>query len=194
MILFVLAVATVTLVAEREYEPYCNPHASKASYVIQWQVVLFVQGLLLLDSDLTNADGKATVSVTLLCVNVILVATVIIGYKESSRRLLRRSMSQSAAALGNLLNRGTLSVSRYSLKGEEVNMSPMRESIELPNMSASPDDSANVDLPSVYVDANDDLVESRENTFSAPSLSESETLGPRPDNSDRASTEADPFP
>ena len=57
MLIFVLLVSTLMLVIEREAEPFVKRETSLSVYILQWQVVLFIQGLLLIDADLTNRTG-----------------------------------------------------------------------------------------------------------------------------------------
>ena len=52
------------LIVEREAQPYLRTETSQSVYVLQWQVVLFIQFLLLMDADMTNDVGAGTIGVT----------------------------------------------------------------------------------------------------------------------------------
>ena len=64
-------------------------------YVLQWQVVLFIQGLLMLDAELTNSVGATTIGLALLALNLLLVVIILMGAKETVRRTARASQNAS---------------------------------------------------------------------------------------------------
>lgn len=78
MTIFILLFATVALVLEREARPYRSESVSNAVYVMQWQVVFYVQCMLLLDAGVTGQTGKTTIGVTLLLANLTLISLVLI--------------------------------------------------------------------------------------------------------------------
>lgn len=99
--MFILFFSTLALVVEREAQPYLTPSTSMSVYILQWQVVLFIQGLLLVDSDLTNSTGNTTIGVSLLALNLIMVMVIAFGAKETvsraSRAIERASKDTSTA-------------------------------------------------------------------------------------------------
>jgi len=54
---FVLFVTIISLVVEREAKPYLNPFLSAFTYILSWQMVMFVLYLLLLDADVSGATS-----------------------------------------------------------------------------------------------------------------------------------------
>ena len=49
--------SVLTLIFERECQPYCDGYISAFSYLLHWQILLVVLYLLLLDSEATLAAG-----------------------------------------------------------------------------------------------------------------------------------------
>ena len=78
--------ASLRLIVEREAQPYLRTETSQSVYVLQWQVVLFIQFLLLMDADMTNDVGAVTIGVTLLVLNVLLVIVIGFGARETVKR------------------------------------------------------------------------------------------------------------
>ena len=74
------------LIVEREAQPYLRTDTSQSVYVLQWQVVLFIQFLLLMDAEMTNDVGALTIGVTLLVLNVLLVIVIGLGARETVKR------------------------------------------------------------------------------------------------------------
>ena len=54
-------------------------------YLLQWQVVLFIQGLLLIDSEMTNDVGFIAIGVSLLVLNLLLVVVIGLGARETMK-------------------------------------------------------------------------------------------------------------
>ena len=48
MLIFTLGVTLVTLIFEREAQPFLNPETSTSCYIFQWQVVFLARGLSML--------------------------------------------------------------------------------------------------------------------------------------------------
>ena len=86
MLIFVLGVSIVCLIVEREAQPYLKPETSQSVYILQWQVVLFMQALLLLDASLTDSLGRAAIGIGLLVVNLFLIGIILFGARETLRR------------------------------------------------------------------------------------------------------------
>lgn len=55
-------------------------------YILQWQVVLFIQFLLMMDAEMTNDAGAVTIGVTLLVLNIALVVVIGFGARETVKR------------------------------------------------------------------------------------------------------------
>ena len=56
------------------------------SDILQWQVVLFIQGLLLIDADLTSSVGALSIGVSLLLLNIFMILVIGVGAHETVRR------------------------------------------------------------------------------------------------------------
>ena len=69
MIIVILLLSTLVVVAEREAMPYVSRATSGFAYLIQWQVVLYVQVLLMLDGGIVD-NGDMTVGILLLVSNI----------------------------------------------------------------------------------------------------------------------------
>lgn len=95
VICFMVVVATVTTVIERETQPHINPLLGAFVYVLQWQVLLCIQAMLLLDSKLiTDGDnGYVVVGVFLLVSNALLMAVV---FLDTYQDLEREKVEQAA--------------------------------------------------------------------------------------------------
>ena len=70
--IYVISVSVLTLVFERECQPYCNPYISALSYVLHWQIVMVVLYLLLLDSELASDAGEISIGTVLMVTNLLL--------------------------------------------------------------------------------------------------------------------------
>ena len=64
--IFVVVVSILTLVIERESQPYINPFLSAFTYCLHWQIVLFILVSLLLDANMTDGIGAIWVSAILM--------------------------------------------------------------------------------------------------------------------------------
>lgn len=96
MLIFVLLVSTLMLVVEREAQPYLKQETSMSVYVLQWQVILFIQGLLLVDADLTNTKGALFIGLALLLLNLCMIVVIAVGAHETMAResIRRRSIER----------------------------------------------------------------------------------------------------
>jgi len=83
---FVVAVSILTLVIERESEPFQNPFLSAFTYCMHWQIVLFVQFQLLLDAQMTSSAGAVMISILLLFTNLLMVVVVAIDTRTTKYR------------------------------------------------------------------------------------------------------------
>ena len=101
MLIFVLLVSLLLLVVEREAEPYLHSSTCRAVYILQWQVILFIQALLLIDADLTNSAGALTIGVSLLLLNLFMVLVICFGARETVTRTrrLRAALKRKSSAL-----------------------------------------------------------------------------------------------
>ena len=108
MLIFVFFTSIFMLVIEREAQPYLRPETSMAVYILQWQVVLFIQGLLLIDANLTDGAGEMTIGLALSGLNVLLVGVIGIGGRETMKRAsltMRRVGREASTRLGSQVSR-----------------------------------------------------------------------------------------
>ena len=64
--------SALTLVFERECQPYCNTYISAFSYVLHWQILMVVLYLLLLDSEMASDAGEIAIGTVLMVTNLLL--------------------------------------------------------------------------------------------------------------------------
>ena len=83
---FVVAVSILTLVIERESEPFLKSFLSAFTYCMHWQIVLFVQFQLLIDAKMTSSAGAVMISFLLLFTNLLMVLIVIIDTRTNKYR------------------------------------------------------------------------------------------------------------
>ena len=76
LIIFMLSVSILTTVCEREMNANIDSFVGAFVYIMEWQVLLCVLTLLLMDSAITSDVGDLFVGVTLLVVNMILMIVV----------------------------------------------------------------------------------------------------------------------
>lgn len=70
----------------------------------QWQVVLFIQGMLLIDADLTSSISPIAIGTALLLLNCVLILVVAIGARETARRV-----NEQAKEVGKRIRRASSS-------------------------------------------------------------------------------------
>ena len=70
--IYVISVSVVTLVFERECQPYCNPYISAFSYVLHWQILMVVLYLLLLDSKMASGASETAIGAVLMVTNLLM--------------------------------------------------------------------------------------------------------------------------
>lgn len=85
-LIFIFVVSILMLVIERESSPYLKPETSMSVYILHWQVVLFIQGLLLADAALTDDAGIVTIGISLLLLNLFMILVLVFGARETMRR------------------------------------------------------------------------------------------------------------
>ena len=90
MLIFVLFVSVLALVVEREASPYVKLQTSMSVYILQWQVVLFIQFMLLIDANLTSSVGASALGIILLSLNVLLILVIAYGARETAVRGKKR--------------------------------------------------------------------------------------------------------
>ena len=76
-ICFVLGVSIITTVSEREMNAHLDPFVGAFIYLMQWQILLCILAMLLMDAQLTNEVGDMSVGVVLMLVNVFMAMVVI---------------------------------------------------------------------------------------------------------------------
>ena len=70
--IYVISVSVLTLVFERECQPYCNPYISAFSYMLHWQILMVVLYLLLLDSEMASGAGEIAIGTVLMVTNLLM--------------------------------------------------------------------------------------------------------------------------
>ena len=70
--IYVISVSVLTLVFERECQPYCNPYISAFSYVLHWQILIVVLYLLLLDSEMASDADEIAIGTVLMVTNLLM--------------------------------------------------------------------------------------------------------------------------
>ena len=132
------------LIVEREAQPYLRTETSQSVYVLQWQVVLFIQFLLLMDAEMTNDVGASTIGVTLLVLNVLLVIVIGLGARETVRRASlavekasRRTSAMIRRASALPLGRNPAPVTAASVEVELGDFFPTTENPEFGRGSSS---------------------------------------------------------
>ena len=126
-------------------------------YILQWQVVLFIQGLLLIDSEMTNDVGFIAIGVSLLVLNLLLVVVIGLGARETMKRA-SQALEQASRRTSEVVRRA----SRLSFVRPPVSSAPesahATAEIELgeifPGQDGNPtsDTSAEIELEEIFPD------------------------------------------
>lgn len=106
MTIFVLFVSILNLIFCKECLPYERRWMSAFAYVMDWQVIFFIQGMLMMDAGIVSGAGATAMSAILLFTNLITIVVVIVIQRGDAKRLLREGQGQSIdTSGGSSLNR-----------------------------------------------------------------------------------------
>jgi hypothetical protein len=108
--IFVLSVSLITLVIEKESQPHVNPYLTAFTYMLHWQVILVILFTLLLDAEMTSGIGAIFISISLLIVNVGMIAIVLFDTRETDKKM-NQVLHSLDRANSNLRRQSLLSTS-----------------------------------------------------------------------------------
>lgn len=99
MLLYILAVAILTTVIERETQAQLNPFLGAFAYVCCWQVVLVIIGMFAADAAMTEDTGSTVIGMVMLLSNLAIIAVVFVDTRgdvvRSRRSTIRRRRAVS---------------------------------------------------------------------------------------------------
>ena len=75
---FILAVSIFTIVSEREMNAHIDPYVGAFVYLMQWQILLCILAMLLMDAEMTDEVGDLTVGILLMFVNILMALVVVV--------------------------------------------------------------------------------------------------------------------
>lgn len=99
MMVFVLLLAILTLIIDKECEPYQRRWMSAFSYVLHWQLVLFLLAVIMMDADVVSGAGATAISIGLLLTNIFLVVFVFVIQRGDVKRLRREKVAHHKSVL-----------------------------------------------------------------------------------------------
>ena len=92
-ICFVLAVSIMTTVSEREMNPHLDPFVGAFVYLMQWQILLCILAMLLMDAEMTNQAGDMVIGLILMLVNICMALVV---FLDTRGDVLREAQEKAA--------------------------------------------------------------------------------------------------
>jgi hypothetical protein len=118
-ICFVLAVSIITTVSEREMNPHLDPFVGAFVYLMQWQILLCILAMLLMDANLTDDVGDMAVGMILMLVNICMALVVIFDTRGDvvrearEKAALRAKMIRKSIIGKRLTTRASLAASMF---------------------------------------------------------------------------------
>jgi hypothetical protein len=92
-ICFVLGVCIMTTVSEREMNPHLDPFVGAFVYLMQWQILLCILAMLLMDAQMTNAVGDMAIGLILMLVNIFMALVV---FLDTRGDIVREAQEKAA--------------------------------------------------------------------------------------------------
>jgi hypothetical protein len=113
-ICFVLGVSILTTVSEREMNPHLDPFVGAFVYLMQWQILLCILAMLLMDADMTNEVGDVVVGCVLMLVNICMALVVFLDtrgdvVREAREKAVMRAKMVRKSAFRRMTARVSLS-------------------------------------------------------------------------------------
>uniref|UniRef100_A0A7S2D0A1 Tyrosine-protein kinase ephrin type A/B receptor-like domain-containing protein n=1 Tax=Florenciella parvula TaxID=236787 RepID=A0A7S2D0A1_9STRA len=122
--IFVLSVSLITLVIEKESQPHVNPYLTAFTYMLHWQVILVILFTLLLDAEMTSGIGAVFISVSLLIVNIGMIAIVLFDTRETDKKM-NQVLHSLDRANSNLRRQTLVSTSEPGGQEDDGHSSPI---------------------------------------------------------------------
>mmetsp|Transcript_55334 Transcript_55334/g.152333 ORF Transcript_55334/g.152333 Transcript_55334/m.152333 type:complete len:600 (+) Transcript_55334:1277-3076(+) len=137
MMVFVLLLSILTLIIDKECEPYQRRWMSAFSYVLHWQLVLFLLAVIMMDADVVSGAGAIAISVGLLVTNIFLVVFVFVIQRGDVKRLRREKVAHMKSV--RRIQRQTAQVVHNRIRANSRNVGPaaISEAVNPLHFSAS---------------------------------------------------------
>ena len=100
-ICFVLGVSIITTVSEREMNPHLDPFVGAFVYLMQWQILLCILAMLLMDAQMTNAVGDMAIGLILMLVNIFMALVVFLDTRGDIVREAQEKAAMRAKMVRN---------------------------------------------------------------------------------------------
>jgi hypothetical protein len=91
---FILAVSIYTIVSEREMNAHIDPYVGAFVYLMQWQILLCILAMLLMDAEMTDEIGDLTIGIVLMSVNTLMALVV---FMDTRGDVIREAQEKAAS-------------------------------------------------------------------------------------------------